>query len=438
MRDAKFIHETIERFKHERFLFSNQISSFTKHEGNVELLNEMGVALLLKNLLGDPAPAIRINAALGLGRMASKNERVAQSFAKDGILESLVELLGSSFGDGKPLAKQKEIIHQRRASCHALRSICKYGIVLANEIANAGGIPLCIECLKLNDIDLCEAAAWLIDTIAGQGKHLTSDVVECGAVPLLISTLESYENGARRAAMAALGTIAERSKEFAKKIIDENASKAMISAINRGEFDIPFIRTAMYTISQISQGGRECSQDLANSGLLPLISRSLGSTDCICRRFAASALRDIASQDPHLAQEIIKIPACLDLLIQFPSTCTGLDSLPAVMTLGYLCSISDAITDTVFERGGIKSFVNCLDQYKEDLVKNAAAWGLGQAAKQNSKFASSIADSGALTALVNLESGTEKTELTGKYTIAICAIIANLTKLEPLIALLPM
>lgn len=106
------------------------------------------------------------------------------------------------------------------------------------------------------------------------------------------------------------------------------------------------------------------------------------------------------------------------------------------MALGHCCDWSPALAEAVIVSDGLSVLTVALAHNKEEPVKCAAAWALGQAGKHCPAHAQAVAESGALLALTGQENN--DTDLARKCIKAACAIIAQLATLPALDALLRM
>lgn len=437
MKEKLAISEIVDRFNRERASFIGRVEHSAKDPKNHGYMAAVGIPLLLQNLLRDPSPGIRTAATMTLGKLASHSETIANSISLQGDIITLIEGLETPIEHEIPLSKQRDVIQIRRASCYALRNVWKHGLSVAKETDCSGAVLAGVSCLRISDPDLREASAWLLDTIATQSKDLAYEIVDSGAIPALTSVLKSSEIGPRRAAIAALGSIAERSNEIACMVVNEECAKSIVSSLEHEGIDIRFIRNALYSISQMSQGGKECASELVRAGILPVISKLMVRADEITRRFGAAALRDLAYQDVYLAEAVVSTSGCLATLIHLANSCGGLNSLPAIMLLGHFCAVSQTMTLSVVQEGGIEALVSTLIRSDQCLVKSTAAWALGQLSKQKADYAKRIAETGGLDALVNLGVQIDEDEdLARKCTTVACSIAAHLEDLQSLDPLL--
>lgn len=109
------------------------------------------------------------------------------------------------------------------------------------------------------------------------------------------------------------------------------------------------------------------------------------------------------------------------------------------MALGHSCAWSQDLAEAVIIADGLNVLTVCLAHNKEEPVKCAAAWALGQAGKHCATHAQAVAESGALLALTGLEvSGEGWADLALKCCKAACTIISQLASLPALDALLRM
>ena len=113
--------------------------------------------------------------------------------------------------------------------------------------------------------------------------------------------------------------------------------------------------------------------------------------------------------------------------------------LPFIVALGYLCAGSPALAEVVISAGGLTALAGAIAHNKEEPAKCAAAWAVGQAGHHGTTQAQAVAESGALLALTELEiAPTSSQDLATKCSKAACSVIAELSALPSLDALLRM
>jgi len=110
------------------------------------------------------------------------------------------------------------------------------------------------------------------------------------------------------------------------------------------------------------------------------------------------------------------------------------------MALGHCASWDASLAEAIIVADGLSVLTVSLAHSKDEPVKCASAWALGQAGKHCPTHAQAVAESGALLALTGQESAdsTGGGDLPGKCSKAACAVISQLATLPALDALLRM
>lgn len=319
------ITQAFERYHRERLTFVGSLADLSKQEHNVELIEGAGGLQLLHSLLDDPTPGVKCTASLALGRLAMQSETASKKLIAYGALGILIKLLGTT--PGEDATKRREALAMRRAAAYALRGIAKHGIGASRAVTEAGGIQVATGALATSDAETREAIAWLLDCVSGHSEDLAQAVVDANALPALVACLEYSEVALKRASTAALGSTAQHGERFAHAVASAGAMPPLIALVAQGETgDVRLSRNVLCTLSQIMQGRSHLAAQFVSSGALPSITRCLGSADDLVRRFAAAAIRDIASHGEELAQAVVNSPRCLQLLVDSTRHAKGLNA----------------------------------------------------------------------------------------------------------------
>jgi len=330
MKDARAIQQVYERYQRERTAFVGSFSELSRHEGNCELLEASDGAHLLQGLLTDPVVGIRRTSTLALGRLAAHSKAVANKIVADGAVKTLTSHLLAPLSDAAAssgeTSRRREGLELRRAAAFALRNACKHNRSITNAVVEAGALNAAAACLSIPDSEIREAAAWLIDCIAGQGEDLAQLMLE--DLGPLVACLDCSEISLKRAAAAALGSIAQYGPPFAQAVAAAGAVAPLACVLTprANSVDLRLARHALCALSQIALGGADLAIELVATGVLTALVQHLSSPDELVQRFAASTLRDIACHDASLAKEVASTQHCLQLLVQAMQQSKGLNA----------------------------------------------------------------------------------------------------------------
>eukprot|EP00695_Tsukubamonas_globosa_P001960 TRINITY_DN3033_c0_g1_i1.p1 TRINITY_DN3033_c0_g1~~TRINITY_DN3033_c0_g1_i1.p1 ORF type:complete len:188 (+),score=54.88 TRINITY_DN3033_c0_g1_i1:86-649(+) len=153
-------------------------------------------------------------------------------------------------------------------------------------------------------------------------------------------------------------------------------------------------------LAQIAKHSVELAELVVEGEIFPKIFLLLRDPDEVVRKNAATTIREIAKHTPNLAQWIVN-QGGVGALVDYVSESRGNARLPGIMTLGYISAFSETLALSVIVSKGIPPLAHALATEREDHIKAASAWSLGQIGRHSSDHAKAIADANVLPKLLD-------------------------------------
>jgi len=170
--------------------------------------------------------------------------------------------------------------------------------------------------------------------------------------------------------------------------------------------------------------------------VVPKIFACLKDADAIVRKNSATCVREIVKHSPELAQAFVTNGGHGEL-IDYINDTKGPARLPAIMAVGYIAAFSETLAYAIILREGVLPLKKALVEEKEDYLKAAAAWSLGQIGRHTPDHAKMLAVNDCLRPLVDVyASSTSNADVKTKAKTALKFVLAKCTHYEALQALL--
>jgi hypothetical protein len=166
--------------------------------------------------------------------------------------------------------------------------------------------------------------------------------------------------------------------------------------------------------------------------VFPRVLTCLQYPDELVRKHAATVVREVAKHSIELSQLIVGSGG-VGALVDYVSESTGNARLPGIMALGYISAFSETLALAVIAEKGLVPLVAAQAEEREDHLRAATAWTLGQIGRHTPDHAKAVADTGVLLVLAELESDAKSSEdLQTKARRALKATVSKLTHLPAL------
>merc|ERR1719310_1193952 len=145
------------------------------------------------------------------------------------------------------------------------------------------------------------------------------------------------------------------------------------------------------------------------------------------RKNAASCIREVAKHTPEMAKLIVNAGGAA-ALVDYVLNSTGNARLPGIMALGYIASFSETLALAIIVSKGVQPLKIALKTEKDDHIKAASAWSLGQVGRHSSDHARALAEADVLTELVDrMVDASSSDDLVRKSKRALKAIVTKCT-----------
>jgi 3-methyladenine DNA glycosylase AlkD len=370
-----------------RTTFVQTVAELAHRPQNIEALQNAGVMALLRPLLLDTVPSIQQSAALALGRLANYSEALAEAVVMNEVLPQLVYSLN------------EQNRFYKKTAAFVLKSVAKHSPELAQSVVEAGALDALVACLAEFEPSVKEAAAWALGYIARHTPDLAQAVIDAGAVPQLVLCLQEPELSLRRIAASTLSEICKHGAEQAQIVVDAGAIHYLAPMIQNP--DAKLKRQVCSCLSQVAKHSIDLAEVVVEAEIFPKIFICLKDQDQIVRRNAATCVREIAKHTPELAHLIVNAGGH-GAIIEYISSAKGASRLPGVMTLGYIAAYSETLALAVIVSQGIQPLKDALLSEKDDHIKAAAAWSLGQVGKHTPDHAKMLAQANVFPLLIEV------------------------------------
>lgn len=376
---ARIIVQLFEQYQKARSQFVQTVADLANRQSNVECLHTTGVLELLKPLLVDMVPSIRLGAAVALGRMANGDEKVAEVIVRHDILPIMLQGL------------ENQNKHYKKAALFLVRSIAKYNPEMADIAIQAGGLDAAVICLEDFDQGVKEAAVWVIGYIARHSSSHGDVVVDIGAVPLLVLCMQEPDLCLKQVSASTFCDIAKHSARLATSVVDAGAIPYLAKALSN--IDVKLKRQVLNTLAHISKHSTELAELVVEAEIFPEAMVHLSHPDDEVKKAAATLIREITKHSLELAQLVVNTGGISALLEQISSTKNSI-RLPAIVAIGYICAHNDQLALAVISAKGLMILSEVLCSETESHILAAVVWAVGQCGKHTPEHASCVASCG--------------------------------------------
>jgi len=418
--------EVFEDYQKARVKFVQRVAELATRPQKIEELQSAGVMQLLRPLLLDIVPSIQQSAALALGRLANHSDDLAEDVVANEILPQLVYSLG------------EQNRFYKKAACFVLRAVAKHSPELAKSVVESGALEPLVACLEEFDPAVKEGAAWAIGYIASHSQELAHDVVDAGAVALMVLCIQEPEVSLKRVCASALSDVCKHTAELAQQVVDVGAVSYLVPLIQHKDEKLK--RQVCMCLSQIAKHNVDLAEVVVEAEIFPTILTCLKDSDSRVTKNAAMCIREVAKHTPEMAKLIVNAGGAA-ALVDYVLNSAGNSRLPGIMALGYIASFSETLALAIIVSKGVQPLMIALMGEKDDHIRAACAWSLGQVGRHSSDHARALAEADVLTELTNqMQDSGSSDDLVRKSKRALKAIITKCTHysaLEKVLSLAP-
>ncbi|EEB13344.1 Sperm-associated antigen, putative [Pediculus humanus corporis] len=376
---ARVIVQLFEQYQKARTHFVQGVAELANRPANIECLHTTGVLELLKPLLTDMVPSVRLGAAVALGRMANGDEKVAEIILRNDILLHMLQGL------------ENQNKHYKKAALFIVRSVAKYKPEMADIVIQAGGLDAALVCLEDFDQSVKEAAVWVIGYIARHSASHAQVVVDIGAVPLLVLCMQEPDLCLKQVSASAFSDIAKHSGRLATSVVDAGAIPYLAKALLN--VDVKLKKLVLNTFANIAKHSTDLAELVVEAEIFPDAMIHLCHTDDEIKKAAAVLIREITKHTLELAQLIVNTGGIAALLEEITNT-KNLIRLPAIVAIGYICAHNDQLALAVINAKGLLILSEVLCTETESHILAAVVWAVGQCGKHTPEHANAVAGCG--------------------------------------------
>lgn len=282
--------------------------------------------------------------------------------------------------------------HQRfykKTAAFVLKAVAKHSPALAKTVVEtAGSLDALVGCLSEFEPAVKESAAWALGYIARHNTELAQHVVDAGAVPPLVLCVQEPELSLKRIAASTLAEICKHSPDLAQVVVDQGAVPCLSALVQHP--DAKLKRQVCSCLAQIAKHSVDLAEMTVEAEIFPKIFMCLRDQDPVVRRNAATCIREIAKHTPELAQLIVNAGGHA-AVIDYVASSQGAARLPGIMTLGYIGAFSETLALAIIVAQGLLPLKEALISERDDHIRAAAVWSLGQLGRHTPDHAKALA-----------------------------------------------
>jgi 3-methyladenine DNA glycosylase AlkD len=267
-----------------------------------------------------------------------------------------------------------------------------------------------------------------------QLTELAQNVLDAGTVPLLVLCIQEPEITLKRISASALSDICKHTPELAQAVVDAGAVAYLAPLIAHP--DAKLKRQVCCALGQIAKHSVDLAEVVVEAEIFPGILKCLQDTDALVRKNAATAVREIAKHTPELAKLIVNSGGAA-ALVDYVAEASGNAKLPGIMALGYIAAFSETLALAVIVSRAVAPLKEALVNDREDHIKGACVWSLGQIGRHTPDHARALAEGDVLRhvlACMTHPDSSEDLQTKSKRTLkSVLAKCTHLGALQPLL-----
>jgi importin subunit alpha-6/7 len=287
------------------------------------------------------------------------------------------------------------------------------------QCIDAGLVPAFINYLQAHEYPKLQfEAAWALTNIASGSTEQTHFVIRSGAVPLLIQLLMSQDVQVREQAIWAIGNISGESAECRDHILAQGALAPLIQCIMFESAPITTYRTGTWAISNLCRGKPAPALELVKPALGPL-GKMLNMTDDEVLADACWAISYIsdgnderlkAVLESNIARRLVELLLHRNVAVQ----------TPALRSIGNLVTGEDKETQIVINARVLSALKELLNHPRKGIRKEAC-WAISNITAGSKAQVQATLDSGIMEPLIEmLQNGDYEIKKEASWAVSNC------------------
>ncbi|XP_060845328.1 sperm-associated antigen 6-like [Rhopalosiphum padi] len=358
----------------------------------VECLSKSNAVEIVQPLLVNIDPVVRMNAVLGLARLAGNSKKCAkQIMCADSLLK---ELLGQI---------SKENKFYKKSCMNLIRNLSKHLSCSKMIISDCDGIHAILTCMKDLDVTVREVTLQAISYIAGQDPSTAQLIIKSGILPQIVQSLKEERLNFKFYALSTLSEIAKHNIRLAKKIVEVQTLPNVICFLSTDYItDVKLQATTLALIKNIAKHTVSLAEIVVETKLFPEVLLLMAHPDESIRYNSAEVVHEVVKYSTQISKMIVTTGGIVSLLNvilkskEYPPT-------PAILALGYISSVSPLLATAVIKSKVLKHLTAILKSgADDDFQKACIAWTIEMIGRHSSKHSKSVFNCNAVNILIDV------------------------------------